>query len=610
MGSVENPLAPALVAVDAPKVRLVDRYIDEPRSLRVAVIGGGLSGITAGVLLPAKVPGIQLTIFEKNNELSGTWLTNTYPGVRCDIPSHAYQSTYAPKPDWSDAFSYGPEIRDYWQSVARQHNVYQYVQLQRRVESAVWDEGKGTWAVAVQDVSDLSKPAITSEFDVVITAVGRFDNWALPDYSGLADYKGHLRHAQNWDPSFDPANKRVAVIGNGASGIQLVTNLQRTVKHLDHYVRNRTWIASSFAASGGETESATEGVAQDTQHHERKAFAQPYAEEDKAKRLADPEAYLAFRKSVEAKYWQRFATVFKDSPANATIRESFTKTMVERVARKPELLKDLIPDFSPNCRRLTPGPGYLEALSEDNVDYIRTPIARFTETGIETADGQHRDVDAIICATGADVTQSLAPPFPVRGSGGKLLSDVYTARGYPYSYLGTATPGFPNLFYILGPNASGASGTVPYSVETQTTHISKILRKISREGVRSMAPSTKATDEFVAWASKFFEKTVFTETCRSWYNAGTPGGFISGMWPGSTSHLTAVRREPRWEDYEYTYLGDNGSSEEDETNRFAWYFGNGWTRKEKNQVADLTGYLHVPGTVSLKDLHEGQYSLP
>ncbi|CAK7562982.1 MAG: hypothetical protein SEPTF4163_000838 [Sporothrix epigloea] len=609
MGSVETPHFTPPTA-KPPMVHLVDRYIDEPRSLRVAVIGGGLSGITAGILLPAKVPGIQLTIYEKNAELSGTWLTNTYPGVRCDIPSHAYQSTFAPKPDWTDAFSYGPEIRDYWQSVASQHNVYQYVKLRRRVEAAVWDQATGTWAVTVQDVSDPASPTTTDTFDVVITAVGRFDNWALPDYPGLADFKGHLRHAQNWDPSFDPTGKRVAVIGNGASGIQLVTNLQRTVKHLDHYVRNRTWIASSFAASGITTTSDEATDAESQLHHERKAFAQPYPEKDIAKRLADPAAYLAFRKSVESRYWQRFATVFKDSPANATIRESFTKTMIERVAKKPALLQDLIPDFSPNCRRLTPGPGYLEALTEDNVDYIRTPIARFTATGIETTDGVHREVDAIICATGADTTQSvLSPPFPVRGADGKLLSEVYRARGYPYTYLGTATPGFPNLFFILGPNASGPSGTIPYSVETQTTHISKILRKISREGVRSMAPSTKATDDFVAWANKFFDKTVFTEPCRSWYNAGNPGGFISGLWPGSTSHLTAVRREPRWEDYEYTHLGSSEHKGE-ESNRFAWYFGNGWTRKEKDQKEDMTGYLHVPGTISLRDVHEGQYSLP
>ncbi|CAK7206047.1 hypothetical protein SEUCBS139899_008830 [Sporothrix eucalyptigena] len=608
MGSVENPHpTPPPAADEVPRVRLVDRYIDEPRPLRVAVIGGGLSGITAGILLPEKVPGIQLTIYEKNTELSGTWLTNTYPGVRCDIPSHAYQSTFSPKPDWGDAFSYGPEIRDYWQSVARKHDVYKYVQLNTRVEAAVWDEATGTWAVTVQNATDLTKPPTTSDFDIVVTAVGRFDNWALPDYPGLADYKGHLRHAQNWDPSFDPTGKRVAVIGNGASGIQLVTNLQRIAGHLDHYVRNRTWIASSFAASGGDPEVESGG---DT-NHERKAFAQPYSEEDKTARLADPEAYLQFRKSIEAKYWHRFATIFKDAPANVTIREQFTKTMIERVQKKPELLNDLIPEFSPNCRRLTPGPGYLEALTEDNVDYIRTPIVRFTETGIETADGKHREVDAIICATGADTTQTvLAPPFPVRGTDGKILTEVYRARGHPYTYLGTATPGFPNLFYILGPNSSGPSGTVPYSVETQTTHIAKILRKISLEGVKSMAPAASAADEFEEWATAFFAQTVFSEPCRSWYNAGNPGGFISGMWPGSTAHLTAIRREPRWEDYEYTYLTDNNSGKGAPKNRFAWYFGNGWTKKEKDPNTDLVGYLHVPGTVSLKDLHEGQYSLP
>ncbi|ERS98125.1 uncharacterized protein SPSK_06119 [Sporothrix schenckii 1099-18] len=612
MGSVDSTATPL------GGVQLVDRFIDEPRSLRVAVVGGGLSGITAGILLPAKVPGIQLTIFEKNNELSGTWLTNRYPGVRCDIPSHAYQSTFAPNPQWTDAFSFGGEIRDYWQGVARQHGVYDHVQLGRRVDAAEWSQEAGEWTVTVSDVA--TGATHVHVFDILITAVGIFDNWALPDYPGLADFQGHLRHAQNWDASFDPAGKRVAVIGNGASGIQLTTNLQKTVARLDHYVRHRTWIASSFAANGEKTDEATVTTQEDGQgaprepgdlgsdifHHERKAIPQPYTEKQRAARAADPEAYLAFRKALEIKYWHRFGTVFKNAPANDTLREQFTASMRERVQKKPALLHDLIPDFSPNCRRLTPGPGYLEALAEDNVDYVRTPIRRFTATGIETEDGVVREVDAIICATGADASKSgpgPAPPFPITVAGStKSLSDVWTAHGHPHTYLGTAAPGFPNLFFVLGPHGSGPSGTVPYSVETQVTHLARILRKVSAEGIRSIVPSRQAALDFEAWATAFFQTTVLSEPCRSWYNAGQPGGYISGMWPGSMAHLATIRRAPRWEDYEYTYLGPADDS--GHVNRFAWYFGNGWTKKETDPTADLVSYLHIPGTVPLKDLHD------
>ncbi|OIW24555.1 FAD/NAD(P)-binding domain-containing protein [Coniochaeta ligniaria NRRL 30616] len=576
-----NGTAPA-VPYPKSRLELLDRFIDEPRPLRVAVIGGGLSGILAGILLPIKVPGIKLTIYEKNHDVSGTWLENVYPGVRCDIPSHVYQSTFSPKLDWSDQFAPGAEIRDYWQGQARKYDVYQYTKLGQNVEATDWDESKSVWRLSIRDVA--SGELRVEEAEFVLTALGRFNAWRLPDYPGISEYKGLLRHASHWDPTFDPAGKKVAVIGNGASGIQLVANLQPVVAHLDHYARNRTWIAASWAGD------------------ERTLEPQPISDEQK-KSFEDPEVYLKFRKELENKYWRRFATFFKDHPDNQALRDNFTKIMRKRLAKKPELLEDIVPDFSPNCRRLTPGPGYLEAITEDNVDYIRTPIKRFTETGIETTDGKHREVDAIFCATGANV--DMVPPFPIRANGQDLATTWRPGgkHGYPYTYLGLATPGFPNLLFVHGPHGTGPSGTVPHSVEVQLTYFAKLLRKASREGIKSITPSQKAADDFVEYADAFFAKTVLSDNCSSWYNGGRPGGRIHGIWPGSAGHVTAVRREPRWEDWEYEYLSDTG-------NRFHWYFGNGWTRKEADPESDMTSYLQVPEKVDLRDYHESWWSLP
>lgn len=163
----------------------------------------------------------------------GTWLENIYTGVRCDIPSHVYQSTFSPKTDWSDSFAPGAEIRDYWQSVAKKYKVYQYAKFNHRVDEASWD-GK-SWSLNVTNVA--TGEAVQDKVDFVLTCIGRFNAWKLPTYPGMSEYKGILRHASNWDPDFDPAGKKVAVIGNGASGIQLVANLQRTVSRLDHYAR-------------------------------------------------------------------------------------------------------------------------------------------------------------------------------------------------------------------------------------------------------------------------------------------------------------------------------------------------------------------------------------
>ncbi|KAK3997817.1 hypothetical protein QBC44DRAFT_338382 [Cladorrhinum sp. PSN332] len=578
---IPEPSTKPISSYPKPRISLIDRFIDEPRALKVAVIGGGLAGINAGILLPAKVPNINLTIYEKNDDFGGTWLENVYPGVRCDIPSHVYQSTFEPKTDWSDQFAPGAEIRDYWQSVARKHDVYRLARFRTRVDDLTWDATNSVWQITLTDLS--TNAVATETADFVLTAIGRFNAWKLPSYPGIDTvYRGVLRHASHWDGSFDPAGKRVAVIGNGASGIQLVANLQKSVAQLDHYARNKTWIAGSWAGD------------------ERTLGPQPYTDEQKALFASDPEAYLAFRKELEDKYWRRFGAFFRGSPLNSELRDRFIEMMRNRLAKKPDLLKHIVPDFSPNCRRLTPGPGYLEAITEDNVEYITEKISHFTEGGIVTKDGRERKVDAVFCATGANV--DMVTPFPIKGEDGTDLRTLWDpspesitankkggSHGFPYTYLGLATPGFPNLLFVHGPHGTGPSGTVPHSVENQIVTFAKILRKAGREGIKKMQPTKKAADDFVEYSDAFFAATVLSDGCSSWYNGGRPGGRIHGIWPGSAGHVTAVRREPRWEDWEYEYLGEEG-------NRFSWYFGNGWTRKEAEEGSDMTGYLRVPGS--------------
>lgn len=418
----------------------------------------------------------------------------------------------------------------------------------------------------------------------MLTAVGRFNAWKLPDYPGISEYKGILRHASHWDPEFDPTGKKVAVIGNGASGIQLVSNLQQKVGRLDHYARSKTWVATSWAGD------------------ERAAGLQPYSEEHKAS-LQDPETYLAFRKTMEDKYWRKFATFMKGE-ANDKIRKLFEETMRARLSKKPELYDQIVPDFSPNCRRLTPAPGYLEALQEDNVEFIRTGISKFTETGIVTLDGTHREVDAVFCATGAN--GDMVPPFPIHANG-KELAEVWSQdgeHGFPYTYLGAATPDFPNLLFVHGPHGAGPSGTVPHSAEVQIVYYSKFLRKAAREGIQSMVPKREAADDFVAYSDAFFAKTVLADGCSSWYNGGRPGNRIHGIWPGSSLHVTTVRREPRWEDWDYEYV------DESQGNRFLWFFGNGSAKSEQDEKSDLTSYLTIPEKVDLRDVHESWWNLP
>jgi cation diffusion facilitator CzcD-associated flavoprotein CzcO len=452
------------------------------------------------------------------------------------------------------------------------------------VNSATWNEEKAKWLVSTT-VNGEDK---TEEADFFIVATGHFSEPRLPDYPGRDEYKGHLRHSSNWDPSFVPDGKKIAVIGNGASGLQVVPQLQKVASHLDHYARSKTWIAGSF---GGEE--LIRGPGRELPPQE-------------------PEAYLAHRKELEEGSWSRFSTIIKDSERNKASKETFIQLMKKRLAGREDLLESITPDFSPNCRRLTPGPGYLEAIQEDNVDLIRTPIERFTKTGIRTIDGQEHDYDAIICSTGADI--QFTPPFPV------IAGDIDLNRdwrpdgkiGFPDTYLGIGAPNFPNFIIVLGPNSTGLGGTVPHAIETELTYIAKILRKVSSQGIRTITPTQEATNDFRAYCESFFPRTVMSEHCSSWYNGGIPGGRIHGLWPGSGTHVTQARRDVRWEDFKYTYKNPQG-------NRFA-YFGNGFsTKDEAATVADkldlsinFTPYLKaesVRGEVDLKALHESWYEI-
>ncbi|KAK8198982.1 hypothetical protein BKA81DRAFT_392790 [Phyllosticta paracitricarpa] len=564
---------------------LEDHPVDEVRPLKVALVGTGLAGVTAGVILLHKVPKIRLTIIDKNADVGGTWFENIYPGVRCDVPSVVYQSTFEPKNDWSDEFATGAEIRDYWQSVARKHGLYDLIRFKTEIQRAEWDPLRSQWKLTTEN---LDTNQVTDEhYDFFITAIGHFNAWKIPDFPGIDTYKGFLRHSSHWDPSFDPTNKRIAVIGNGASGIQILPELQKHASRIDHYARSPTWIAGSLGGL------------------ERQPGPMPFSPEQLAA-FKDEESYFAFRKALESTYWNRFSTVFKDGPENAAARDNFIALMAKRLQGRTDLLEQLVPDFAPHCRRLTPGPGYLEALAQPNVELIRTPIARFTETGIVTEDGTVREVDAVVCCTGANT--HFAPIFPIVSGEYDLSRDWLPEGkfGFPYTYLGLSVPHFPNLLLMYGPSAAAVSGTIPQSAETAATYHARVLRKVSRQGYRTAVPRVDAADDFVRYADAFFPKTVFSGTCRSWYNGGRPGGRVHGIWPGSGAHLNWTRRETRWEDWEWGFgveYDEQKRKGKRGYNRFAW-LGNGRMSKEFEEGADLLSWMQLPSRIDLRDYHE------
>ncbi|EXJ96239.1 hypothetical protein A1O1_01365 [Capronia coronata CBS 617.96] len=539
---------------EAPHFWIEDRCVDAPRPLRAVVIGAGISGILASIRLPQRVPGLSLQIYEKNPDVGGTWFENRYPGCACDIPAHTYQATFEPNHEWSQFYASAQEIHRYWKKVVAKYNCMRHIKLNHKIASAAWNEAGGKWEVQVQNLE--TGETFTDVCDVLVSATGALNDWKWPQIPGLRDFKGKLLHSAKWDETFDWTGKRLAVIGNGSSGIQIVPAVLAKSTHIDHYIRGRTWLAPTFAR---------EKVDQMGKGLDNFSFSA----EDISRFKTDPDFYEKFRKDIELELQSVHAVTIKGSPEQLGAVEIFTENMKRRLAGKPLLADTLLPSFPPVCRRLTPGPGYLEALTDPKVDVITNGIREVVSDGIITTDGEHRPVDAIICATGFDTT--FCPRFPITGKGGVDLADKW--KQVPSTYLSLATDEFPNYFISLGPNSALGTGNLLLLIEKAIDYITLCLAKMQRDNIRSMAPRPDAVKGFVEYCDAYFQTTVFSLDCRSWYKGGTSDGRVSALWPGSSLHAMRVLTHPRWEDFVYEYVNDNPCG----------WLGNGWTLEEKEK---------------------------
>lgn len=284
-----------------------------------------------------------------------------------------------------------------------------------------------------------------------------------------------------------------------------------------------------------------------------------------------------YRKELELEIQSQFAISQRDSDIQKSATAQLRAGMRERLKAKPELLDLLLPDFPPLCNRLTPAPGYLEALVSLKVNVIGTPIARVDESGITTTDGKHRPVDAIICATG--FKKNLGANFPIKGRDGSSLRDKYANR--PETYLGLCTDGFPNFFQSLGPNSFQGAGNLLIMIEQTHAYVARILSRMAYGNVGIVEPKLKQILKFTNYAEKYFERTVYISECNSWYKSPLAGattlqqrkrGCVTALWPGRSLHAIKALEHVRWEDFETTAYDGN---------EFGW-FGNGLAQVENS----------------------------
>jgi cation diffusion facilitator CzcD-associated flavoprotein CzcO len=470
--------------------------------VHVAIVGGGFAGLGAAIRL--KQAGVDdFVVLERADDIGGTWRDNSYPGCACDVPSHLYSFSFALNSGWSRSFSRQPEIWAYLHECARRFDVLPHVRLSHEVGSARWDEGGGYWRV------DTSQGGLTA--DVLVVAVGPLSEPSIPALPGLPSFTGTVFHSARWRHDHELTGRRVAVIGTGASAAQFVPEIAPRVAALRVFQRTPPWVVPR-------RDRALTAV-------EQRLFR------------AVPAAQRLARWSI---YWAReaFAAGFLH-PRLMGGAERIARRHLRRSVPDPALRARLTPDYTLGCKRVVVSSDYLPALTRANVEVVTAPIRHVCPQGIVTVDGVAHDVDTIIFGTGFHVTD-MPIADRVRGRDGSSLADAW--RGSPQAFLGTAVAGFPNLFFLLGPNSGLGHTSVVFMAECQIGYLVRVLTYMKRHGVGTVEPRAGAQSEFVASVDERMRGTVWLAGgCASWYLDRT--GRNSTLWPGYTwAYRHRVRR--------------------------------------------------------------------
>lgn len=402
--------------------RVTETPLFTKRHLRVVCVGAGAAGLQIAYKAERALENIDLQIYEKNSDIGGTWLENRYPGCTCDIPSHSYQFTWARNPSWSAFYASSEEIWQYFKDVAAKYDLEKYVQLKTTVESATWDDDAGQWRLRILTPEGTH---VDDSCDVLISGSGVLNSWKYPEIPGLDLFKGKLMHSAKWDNSYDLTGKTVAVVGGGSSAVQIIPKIQPKVGKLFAFLRSPVWITTGFGAKyagpGGTNFQYTA--------EQIKLFNE------------NPDEYTKYCRGIEGELNKRFNLMHMHSQDQKNSRGLIADIMREKIGND-KIAKQMVPDFALGCRRMTPGSGYLESLTKDNVEVIHESVTRLTETGIVDETGVEHQVDVVICATGFDT--SFTPHFEVKGRNGADIKEQF--GDFPKGYLGITAENFPNLF--------------------------------------------------------------------------------------------------------------------------------------------------------------------
>ena len=478
----------------------------------IAIIGAGFAGIGSAVqLINAGIHSF--TIFERADEIGGTWRDNTYPGCACDVPSHVYSLSFEQNPNWSRRYAPSQEIQEYLLSVVDKWKLREHMRLNTEIVEARFDEEFGTWTLTT-DAGD------TFTARMVISGVGGLVDPSYPDIEGMGDFEGDVMHTARWNHEVDLGGKRVAVIGTGASAVQVVPTIASMVAMLSVFQRTPAWVVPKL-----------------DRLYPRwlRRFLGRFPFFLRASRLV--------------KYWLselRGPIVFLDSKILANIGTRVSMWNLRQQVRDPELQKKLTPDFQFGCKRVLVSDDYWAAFERENVDLVTDPIKGIERTGIRTLDGALHEADVIVLATGFKLGLATAP-FPVIGLGGRTLDDAWEHGAVAYK--GMTVAGFPNWFIMMGPNTGPGHTSVLVYTEAQISHALQAIKKILAEKLKYIDVRQEVQDRYNDGIQKRMKRMVWSG-CKSWYLA--EDGTNHSLYPGFAAEYVLRSRTLHPRDYEIT----------------------------------------------------------
>lgn len=479
-------------------------------AVSIGIIGAGMSGMLMAIKL-LRAGKTNFTVFEKAEKVGGVWRDNRYPGIACDAASVTYCYDFEHNPDWSHRFSDGAQIQEYFETIAQKYHLDQYIEFNTEVVSAKFDED--AWQVTTNNGGQY-------QFNIFIDATGPLNEKAYPDIQGLDDFAGEVFHTADWNEVYDLSDKRVGVIGSGASGVQITHPIAQQAKQLTAFIRTPQWIFPTYNA-----------------------------------RYSTFFRYLKRKIPILNKLERTFYNVLGEQLGRAALYKGLRRAFIQKVCelnlnriKSPILREKLRPNHQAMCKRMVVSANYYQALQQDNVFTERSKIMEVTANGIRTEDGNFHELDLIVLATGFH--PNAWGVKNITGLDGVSLETIWQDEK-SRNYQSIAIPGLPNFFVLIGSHSPITNLSLIDVADIGIEYILQCIEKIEQGDIKTMTPKKDAAIRFYESLAAGFDGTIWLSGCASWYLEGTT---LPQTWPWPPSTYKKALAKPNLADYNITYF--------------------------------------------------------